>query len=68
MEERQCKHKQEYYTCKRLRLLIFLRNKGFMPEQTVPDVYNPKYMVWKFRNCPALEDAIDEWFAQYNKE
>ena len=65
--ERQCKHKNEYYTCKRIKLLIFLRNKGFIPEQTVPDLYNPKYLVWRFKNSPELETAIEEYFSQVNK-
>ena len=67
MEERQCKHKNEYYTCKRMKLLIFLRNKGFIPEQTIPDLYNPKYLVWRFKNSPELESAIEEYFSQVNK-
>lgn len=65
--ERQCKHQKEYYTCKRMKLLIFLRNKGFIPEQTIPDLYNPKYLVWRFKNSPALESAIEEYFSQLNK-
>lgn len=65
--ERQCKHQKEYYTCKRMKLLIFLRNKGFIPEQTVPDLYNPKYLVWRFKNSPELECAIEEYFSQVNK-
>lgn len=67
MEERQCKHQKEYYTCKRMKLLIFLRNKGFIPEQTIPDLYNPKYLVWRFKNTPELESAIEEYFSQVNK-
>lgn len=65
--EKQCKHQKEYYTCKRMKLLIFLRNKGFIPEQTIPDLYNPKYLVWRFKNSPELESAIEEYFSQVNK-
>lgn len=65
--ENQCKHKKEYYTCKRMKLLIFLRNKGFIPEQTIPDLHNPKYLVWRFKNSPELEKAIEEYFSQLNK-
>lgn len=61
--ERQTKHRAEYYTCKRLRLLEFLKNKGFIPAMTLPDVNNPRYNVWRFKNTPELEDAIDEYFA-----
>lgn len=62
--ERQCKHKNEFYTCKRLRMLEYLKSKGFIPCLTVPDVNNPKYNVWKFKNTPELEDTIEEYFNQ----
>ena len=65
--ERQCKHQKEYYTCKRMKLLIFLRNKGFIPEETTYDLHNPKYLVWRFKNSPELESAIEEYFSQLNK-
>lgn len=64
MEE--IKHR-DTYTCKRLRMLTYLRNLGFIPYATVPDYMNPKFMVWKFKNTPELEQAIDDWFAQYEK-
>ena len=60
--ERECKHKREYFTCKRLRLLSFLKERGFMPYEVVPDVNNPKFNVWLFKNTPDLEDALDEYF------
>lgn len=56
------KHKQEYYTCKRLRLLEYLKSEGFIPYLTLPDVNNPRFNVWRFKNTPALEDAIDRYF------
>lgn len=56
------KHNNEYYTCKRLRMLEYLRGKGFIPYMTLPDVNNPKYLVWRFKNTPQLETAIDEYF------
>lgn len=62
--EKVCKHKNEFYTCKRMRLLEFLLNEGFTPETTVPDVNNPKFKVWKFRNSVELEDAIERYFEQ----
>ncbi len=60
--ERKCKHKGEYYTCKRLRLLQFLKERGFLPYMTLPDVDNPKFNIWRFKNSPELESALDEWF------
>ena len=38
------------YTCKRMRLLTFLMDKGFMPFVTLPDKDNPSYRVWKFHS------------------
>lgn len=58
----------EFYLCKRLRLLEFLRSKGFIPEQTLPDCNNPKYLVWRFRNSVELEAAIDSYFEQIKKK
>ena len=50
-----------YYICKRLRLLEHLRMKGFIPYQILPDVRNPKYLVWMFENTPELADAVEEF-------
>lgn len=51
----------KYYICKRLRLLEFLKDKGFLPLRTEPDIKNPKYSVWIFENSPELLDNIDEY-------
>ena len=64
----ECRHKREFYTCKRMMLLSYLKNLGFLPELTVPDVSNPRYNVWKFRNSPELEDAIDRYFEELNNK
>lgn len=50
------------YTCKRLNLLKYLRSKGFIPFETIPELTNPKFLNWQFVNTPELEDAIDEYF------
>ena len=60
--DREVKHKQEYYTCKRLRMLEYLKGEGFVPYLTLPDVSNPRFNVWRFKNTPELEDAIDKYF------
>lgn len=59
--DRQRKH-GEIYFCKRLRMLEFLRNRGFMPFHVMPDAHNPKYNVFLFTNTPELEDAIEAYF------
>lgn len=61
---RECKHKNYYYECKKLRLLQYLLEKGFEPEKTIPDPTNWRYKHWLFVNEPSLEDAIDEFFAK----
>lgn len=58
-------HKMKYYTCKRARLLKFLRDKGFVPYETILDYKNPKYYNWRFYNTPKLQKAIEEYFSQY---
>lgn len=57
------KHKREFYTCKRLKLLKFLLDRGFEPYETIPDPSNWHYNWWQFKNSPELELAIDEYFA-----
>ena len=43
-------------------MLGFLRKKGFIPVQTLPDLHNPKFFVWKFEETPEFIAARDEWF------
>lgn len=61
MMERQCKH-GAIYVCKRLKMVRFLRDRGFIPFKTLPDKDNPKYNVWQYYNTPELEDAVTEYF------
>lgn len=55
----------EVYTCKRLRLLNYLTDKGFYPFEIVPDINNPKYKTWKFKNSPELERCLKEYFNKF---
>ena len=52
------------YTCKTLRMLGYLKHKGFMPFVTEPDANNGRYNVFKFYNSVELEEAIEEYFEQ----
>ena len=63
-------HRQsDYYVCKRLRLLEHLRDRGYLPIRHEPDMYNPKYNVWIFKNSEGLADAIEEYLiAQENRK
>lgn len=55
---------KKYYTCKRLRMLEWLKNKGFKPVKMIPDATNDKYNWWLFEVSPELEKAVDEYFAE----
>lgn len=50
------------YVCQRLRLLEYLKDKGFTSWTTVPDLRNPKYSVWITKNSVELEKAVAEYF------
>ena len=52
----------EYYTCKRLRLLSYLMDRGFKDWKPLPDATNPKYSVWITKNSVELEAAVAEYF------
>ena len=55
----------EFYTCKRLRLLNYLLQKGHEPVQTVPDATNWRYKNWLFKNNDQLDADLDAYFSQY---
>lgn len=57
-----CKHKKSYYTVKRLRLLQYLKERGYSERITIPDPTNPKYCWWLFDNSPELEQDIEAYF------
>lgn len=59
------KHTQEFYTCKRLRLLQYLLEHGFKPETSVPDPRNYKYKMWLFRNTKPLQEAVERYFDEF---
>ena len=53
---------RKQYVCKRLRMLEFLRNRGFYPVATIPDMNNPKYNIWLFDWTDEFEEAKKEYF------
>lgn len=55
------------YVCRKLRLLIFLQNKGFNYIASMEDKYNPKYFVWLFVDTPELREAIEDYYDQVPK-
>ena len=54
----------QYYICKRMRMMSYLVEKGFVYEKTIPDMTNPKFKCWLFRSSTELQKAIDDYFAQ----
>ena len=54
----------KYYICKRLRMLEYLKSKGFLPIRTEPDIKNPKYSIWIFENSSELMDNIEQYLVQ----
>lgn len=56
-------YRGRYYYCKRLRMLEYLRNKGFLPTTTIPDMNNPRYNIWLFEWTDDFDSAMKEYFA-----
>lgn len=57
------RHK-DTYTCKRLRMLEYLKKKGYTPIATIPDPTNDRYNWWIFENSPTFEACVSEYFEQ----
>lgn len=57
------KHR-DIYTCKRLRMLEYLKKSGFSPYATIPDPTNDKYNWWLFENSPEFEQCVNAYFEQ----
>lgn len=55
---------KNFYVCKRLKLLSWLNAAGFLPFKQVPDNNNDKYTCWLFINSEALQQSINEYYAQ----
>lgn len=54
------------YFCTRPRLMIFLKEKGFEPVDTVPNKYKPDMVCWRFVKTPALMDAVNQFYNSLN--
>ena len=57
------KHGQ-VYTCRRMRLLSYLKEHGRLPFETIPDVRNTLFNEWRVHNDEELEQLIDDYFEQ----
>lgn len=50
------------YVCRRMRLLQYLKKRGFLPFETRPDSFNPRYRVWIFEPTKELLDCVDSYY------
>lgn len=53
----------KFYVCKRIKLLNWLMEKGFMFIEARKDKYNSNYNVWIFIETPELKTAVDEYYS-----
>lgn len=56
--------RKEIYTCKRLRMLEYLKKSGFSPFATIPDPTNDRYNWWLFENTPEFDACVKSYFEQ----
>ncbi len=50
------------FICKRMKLLYYLKTKGFYPIKQRPDNNNPNYTVWLFIYSDELQKTVDEYY------
>lgn len=55
------KENQKFFVVKHIRMMLFLRNRGFEPVNISVDKNNSNYLVWIYRITPEFKDALDEW-------
>lgn len=51
------------YICRKLRLYVYLTQKGFKCELEREDRDNPRYKVWIYKETPELRLAIEEYYS-----
>lgn len=67
MEYKNWHRESNFYVCKRLRMLEHLKKNGYLPIRSEPDINNPKYTVWIFKNSEGLADTIEEYLIEQEK-
>lgn len=55
------KENQKFFVVKHLRMMMFLRERGFEPVDIVPDKNNYNYVVWVYQITPKFKSALNEW-------
>lgn len=54
--------KMKTHVVKRLRLLTYLKSRGYLPYRVQPDINNPAYNVWLYWETPELLNAIEDYY------
>ena len=52
----------KFYYVKRLRIVTLLREKGIFPLETLPDLRNPRFNVWKYEATPELMEIVETFY------
>lgn len=50
------------YVCRKLRIYIYLTERGFKPYRTVPDMRDPNRLVWLYEDSDEIRDAVEEYY------
>jgi hypothetical protein len=56
------------FYCTRSRLYSYLSERGHKVLETVPNYYNPKFIVWVFEYTDKLQHDVDNYFAAINNK
>lgn len=52
---------KENYVIKTIAMTKFLTDKGFEIVDTMPNIFEPKKVVWLFKNTPELLEAMRQY-------
>lgn len=52
---------KENYVIKTIAMTKFLTDKGFEIVDTLPNIFEPKKVVWLFKNTPELLEAMSKY-------
>ena len=52
---------KENYVIKTIAMTKFLTDKGFEIVDTLPNIFEPKKVVWLFKNTPELLEAMSQY-------
>jgi len=52
---------KENYVIRTIAMTKFLTDKGFEIVDTLPNIFEPKKVVWLFKNTPELTEAMSQY-------